>query len=707
MASGWPANPLRWAVAIASMVPSLAIGAEPRRDAKAAEELAGYDAIVTAEDREHWAFRPVEKPPAPEVKRRDWARNPIDRFVLAGLEEAGWSPAPPVGPRALLRRLYLDVTGLPPTPDEQERFLAAFERDPLAVERVVDDLLSRPAYGERWGRHWLDVVRFAETNGYERDATKPFAWRYRDYVIRSFNDDTPYDRFIVEQLAGDELPDDQVTPETLVAVGYYRLGPWDDEPADPKQDRADQLDDLVATTSEVFLGLTLACARCHNHKFEPLTMHDYYRMVAVFDPLKRPQQGRSEVPLPLGTPAEIAAEAERDARMRPLLLAQREIRKQTDSAETAARLAAVEEQIRRLRAERPDLPRGYRLDEPSAVPPETHLLLRGQAANPGPRVAPGVPAVLTSQPLTFPDPAPGARTTRYRLTLARWIASPRNPLTARVMVNRVWQAHLGAGLVRTPGDFGTAGEPPTHPELLDWLASWFVENGYSLKKLHRLILTSATYRMSTRGNPSYAADDPEDQLLWKFPYRRLEAEAIRDGMLAASGRLNRSMYGPSMYPFIPKEAIESHSDPREVWTSSGEQDASRRTVYAFTKRSLIVPMLELLDFCDTTRSTARRNVTSVPTQALTLLNGDFVNRQARHLADRLEREAGPDPARQVDLAFRLTLCRPPSDAERQMSLRFLGRESGGGAPGPAPARHEALVQFCRAVFNINEFVYPD
>jgi hypothetical protein len=326
-------------------------------------------------------------------------------------------------------------------------------------------------------------------------------------------------------------------------------------------------------------------------------------------------------------------------------------------------------------------------------------LLRGQASAPGPRVGPGVPAVLVSTQPGFRTPSAGSGTTRFRLNLARWVASPDNPLSARVIVNRVWQGHFGVGLVRTSSDFGTAGEPPTHPELLDWLASWFVENGWSVKKLHRLILSSTTYQMSKQQKSSYQSEDPENLLLWRVPYRRLEAEAIRDGMLAASGRLDRRMYGPSMYPAVPRGALEGHSDPNVVWTASNEADAARRTVYAFIKRSLVVPMLDLLDFCDTTRSAARRNVTSVPTQALTLLNGEFVNQQARHFADRLEREAGCDPAGQVDLAFRLALVRPPDEAERRAALSFLAAD----ARGP----HEALVQFCRALYNANEFVYPD
>jgi hypothetical protein len=350
----------------------------------------------------------------------------------------------------------------------------------------------------------------------------------------------------------------------------------------------------------------------------------------------------------------------------------------------------------------PDLPRGYFLEEPSPRPPVTHLLVRGRAAKPGPQVEPGVPAVLVAkQPDFLP---PDQRTSRRRLTLAQWIAHADNPLTARVIVNRVWQFHFGEGLVRTPSDFGVMGEKPTHPELLDWLAHWFVENGWSIKKLHRLILTSNTYRMSKRTVPDYQAADPENRLWWRFPYRRLEVEAIRDSMLAASGQLNRKMYGPSMHPHVPKEALEGSSDPDKIWTPSPEAEAARRTVYAHIKRSMIVPMLEVLDLCDTARSTAKRNVTSIAPQALTLLNGESTNRQARHFAARLVREAGVDPRRQIDLAFRLALCRPPRPGEQQALLTFLLREA---EIRQEKGTEEALVQMCRVIFNLNEFVYPD
>ena len=707
--------------------------------------------------KRHWAFLPVREPRLPDVKNREWIRNPIDRFILAKLEEKNWSPSPDASPRALLRRTYLDLTGLPPALSEQEKFLS--DSSPDRLPHLGAELLSRPAYGERWGRYWLDLVRYAESNGYERDGTKPHAWRYRDYVIDSFNRDKPYDRFILEQLAGDELPD--ASAETLTAAGYYRLGPWDDEPADPAQDRFDQLDDIVRTTSQVFLGVTLGCARCHDHKFDPLTAKDYYSMVAILNPLQRPQDGRSDLDLPAGSRAEFEAVAARDGN---LALRQQKIESLRADARSAflqsgksrlpqaaieafrteaknqsgeqkalaaqhekdlaAELAAaipqeirttiaqLEREIERLKLETPDLPRSYFLHEPSPVPPKTHLLVRGRASNPGPEVEPAVPAVLASLPIQFLGP--DQHTTRQRLSLARWIASPENPLTARVIVNRVWQFHFGEGLVSTPSDFGAMGSPPTHPELLEWLAHWFShEGGWSLKRLHELILASHTYRMSKGWNEACGQTDPENKWLWRFPYRRLEVEAIRDSMLAVSGQLNTRMHGPSVYPFIPKEALEGHSDPAKAWEPFREKEASRRTIYAFVKRSLVIPLLEVLDVCDNTQSTDKRSVTSIAPQALTLFNGDFVNRQAAHLAHRLVKERGEDPAQQIEHAYRLLLCRPPTEREVTSMMQFLHREadplrreSKAGA-SEIQARTEALQQMCRVLFNLNEFVYPD
>ena len=732
---------------------------------------AGHEPSKFEQARDHWAFQPRTKPFPPLLKDPALARrvrNPIDTFIFTKLEARGWQPSPPARPYQLLRRVHLDLTGLPPGLDEQEAFL----RDPTpeSLDRVIDDLLSRRTYGERWARHWLDLVRYAETNGYERDAIKPHVWRYRDYVIRSLNRDKPFNRFVIEQIAGDELPD--VSPETLIATGFHRLAPWDDEPADPLTDRHDQLDDLVRTTSEVFLGQTIGCARCHNHKFEPFTARDYYSMAAIFHPLRRPRNGRRELLRPIGTRAELDAYDARDRKIDALeqkiaaihkgvqaafLMsgrsslparavkafqtpeADRDQLRQSLVAEFSKTLAAeireampasawrvildLEEAICELRERTPTQDLAYILHEPPTKPSPAFLLIRGKATNPGPEVSPAVPAVLSDTAPAFSAWEESNRTSLRRLALARWIAGPGNPLTARVIVNRVWQFHLGEGIVRTPSDFGLMGEPPTHPQLLDWLANWFVNHGWSLKKLHRLMMTSSTYRMSKVWNPAYGAEDPESGLFWCVPYRRLEVEAIRDSMLAVSGRLNPTMYGPSMYPYVPPAALEGSSDPDKIWRPFDETDASRRTIYAFVKRSMIVPMLEVLDLCDTTRSSAKRINTAVATQALTLFNGEFVNRQARHLAERLMREVGPDPRDQIDRAYRLAFARPPTEDERKSLLAFLREEAARAATesstttvssaGTDPKRahqeaeKQALVQLCRVIFNLNEFVYTD
>ena len=740
-------------------------------------ETAGHEPSKFEQARDHWAFQPRTKLSPPVVKDPALARrvrNPIDAFIFTKLEARGWKPSPPARPYQLLRRVHLDLTGLPPSLDEQEAFLR--DPTPASLDRVIDDLLSRRTYGERWARHWLDLARYAETNGYERDPIKPNVWRYRDYVIRSLNQDKPFDRFAIEQIAGDELPD--VSAETLIATGFHRLGPWDDEPADPLTDRYDQLDDLVRTSSEVFLAQTIGCARCHNHKFEPFTARDYYSMAAIFHPLTRPRKGRTELLRPIGGRPELDAYEVRDRKIEALeqkiaairdrvqveLLAagrsslparavkafqtpeaDRDQLQRSLVAEFSKTLAAevreampagvwgaildLEEEICEFRERTPSWDLAYILHEPPTKPSPAFLLIRGKAANPGPEVLPAVPAVFSDSAPAFPDWAESNHTSLRRLALARWIAGRDNPLTARVIVNRVWQFHFGEGIVRTPSDFGLMGERPTHPQLLDWLASRFVEHGWSLKKLHRLVMTSSTYRMSKEWNPAYGTEDPENRLFWRVPYRRLEVEAIRDSMLAVSGRLNPRMYGPSMYPYVPPAALEGSSDPDKIWRPFDEADASRRTIYAFVKRSMIVPLLEVLDLCDTTKSSAERINTAVPTQALTLFNGEFVNRQARHLAERLIREAGADPGDRIERAYRLAFARPPTEDEQKSLLAFLREEAErsatesnaptgpdpatGPSAGPDPihtrqqAERQALVQLCRVIFNMNEFVYTD
>ena len=652
------------------------------------------DETIAPRPQDHWAFQPIQRPPLPAVQDVAWPLNPIDRFVLAKLEARGWRPNPPAEPTALLRRLYLDLIGLPPTVAEQETFLE--DTQPHAHQRLVERLLANPAHGERYARRWQDVVRYADSNGYERDAAKPQVWRYRDYVIEAFNQDLPFARFVLEQMAGDELPD--ADERSVVATGFHRLGPWDDEPADFATDRFDQLDDLVSTTSQAFLGLTIGCARCHDHKFDPLTQRDYYSLVAIFNPLQRPRQGRTELTLPIAPPN--------------------------------VRRTWTEEQQKAL-------PQGYFWDEPAGTPPVTQILIRGNPDQRGDEVQPAVPVILSPQPIPFLPPS--EFTSRRRLTMAHWLVDRTNPLTARVLVNRVWQWHFGEGLVRTPQDFGLTGERPTHPELLDWLAAWFLEEGEgSLKKLHALLVTSQTYRQSRTDRADYAAIDPENRLLWKRSMQRLEVEPIRDCMLAVSGQLDRKMYGPAIYPLIQAEALEGHADKASIWPAYDERAAARRTVYAFTKRSLVVPLLEVFDLCDTTRSSPQRSVTTVPTQALSLYNGQFVIQQATHLAHRLLAEAGPNLDDQLTLAWRLALCRMPTADERNAIKQFFAAqlaESHQGAqpestvPAQSPTNSSApasnsspptteeqtqssrqlaaMIQVCRVLLNLNEFVYTD
>ncbi|MFC5456600.1 DUF1553 domain-containing protein [Prosthecobacter fluviatilis] len=565
--------------------------------------------MIPKKPSEHWAFQPVRRVAVPESAHK----NPIDAFVFGKAEAVRQA-----SPQALLRRVHLDLTGLPPTVEEQVRFAQSGD-----LSAVVDDLLKRPDYGERWARHWLDVVRYADSNGYERDAEKPFVWRYRDYVIEALNEDKPYNRFVMEQLAGDELAERSV--KSVIATGFLRLGHWDDEPADPAADRYDQLDDIVSTTGQAFLGLTIGCARCHDHKFEPLATRDYYSLVAVFNPLQRPANGRKELTVAV------------------------------DGTEV------------------------YAWKEPSAKAPETHVLVRGSPTRFGDLVGPAVPAILVKEQPPFPTA--NDKTTQRRLGLARWMASEQNPLTARVMVNRVWQQHFGQGLVSTANDFGLMGAAPENPELLDWLAHWFMHDaGWSLKKLHRLILASKAWQM---GRSSEAL----------MKYRRLEVEAIRDSMLAVSGRLNPKRFGPAMKPGIPLAALEANTDKDKVWKASDEGEASRRSIYAFIKRGLVVPMFETLDLADTVSSCPQRQVTTVAPQALSLFNGEFVNEQARHFAARLRREAGDDAERQIALAWKLALCREPKGDELAKMLVFL--------------QEQPLEQACRVILNLNEFVYPE
>jgi hypothetical protein len=637
---------------------------------------------VTDKDRAHWAFQPVRRPAVPAVKAPAWTANPVDAFVLAELEAKGLHPNPPADKRELIRRLSYDLTGLPPTPPEVEAFVA--DASPGAYGALVDRLLESPRYGEKWGRHWLDLVRFAETNSYERDNPKPNAWRYRDYVIRSFNQDKPYDRFIREQLAGDELPapgaDTHGSPaEAIIATGYYRLGIWDDEPTDREQARYDGLDDIVATTGQVFLGLTLDCARCHDHKIDPIPQKDYYRFLAFFQNINHYHNG--------GPTDEVRLINQADGRqsfeyLNPQWPKDREeLKKRPPTA--ADRALCVTESGERA--------------------PDTFVLLRGNPQVKGDPVSPSFPQVVSAVNVTIPPRPPAAKTCGRRLVLANWIASADNPLTARVMANRIWQYHFGRGIARSPNNFGTQGDRPTHPELLDWLASEFVAQGWRIKPLHRLIVTSNVYRLSSRSNPAGLSADPNNDWFWRFDMRRLSAEEIRDSILALGGTLNAKMYGPGIYPEIPKEVLAGQSKPGYGWGKSPPQEQARRSVYVHVKRSLLMPILETFDLAETDRSTPVRFATTQPTQALAMLNSDFLNQQAAVLADRLRRDAGADTQKQVRLALALATARPPSAAEVRRGVQLIeDLKSKDDATADT-----ALRYFCLLVLSLNEFVYVD
>ncbi len=656
-----------------------------------------------------WAFRPVVRPEVPRVEAEPGAiRNPIDAFLLRSLNANGLVAAPEADRRTLIRRLSFDLTGLPPTPREVEAFV--HDPSPDAYESLVDRLLASPHYGERWARYWLDLVRYAETHGYERDDPKPNAWKYRDWVVRSLNADKPYDRFLIEQLAGDEMPD--ATFETKIATGIHRLGLIDDEPADPVMDRFDQLDDMIKTVGTTFLGLTIHCARCHDHKFDPIPQADYYRMVAIFAPGKRFVRDSVEsISVVLASESEQTRVAELNRAVDRQIASIRE-RLQGLGEVSKPLKDELEARIKALETNRPAmLPMALGLtdDGPTAEP--TKLLKRGDAHSPGPEVAPGFLSAIEPEPPAI-RPAAAGHSTGRRLALARWIASPTNPLTARVLVNRLWQYHFGRGIVGTTSDFGAMGDEPSHPDLLDWLASEFIARGWSLKAMHRLMVTSAAYRRAGSWDEKAAELDPDNTLLWRMAPRRLEAEPVRDAILSVSGDLNLEVGGPSVMPPIDQAVLAGQSRPGNGWSVSPPAEAARRSLYVKVKRTLALPELEVLDAADNNEPCPRRAVTTTAPQALTLLNSAFLHEQAAHFAARLKRETGDDPVRQIDRAFTLALARPPSDDERRQSLEFLDAQAGriaqrSRAEDRSDPNGEALRAFCLVLLNTNEFVTVD
>ena len=756
------------------------------------------DPELKPKDRQHWSFKPPVRAEIPKTKQQ--VSNPIDAFVLARLEKEGLKLSPQADKLTLIRRVTLDLTGLPPTPEEVDAFLK--DDAPDAYEKLVERLLASPHFGERWATHWLDVVRFAESNGFEADSDRPHAWRYRDYVVKSFNDDKPYDQFVKEQLAGDELAgkDAKDKPELLVATGVHRCGPVHLTSGNLNPDllRQEVLTEMVNGVGAAFLGLTFACTRCHDHKFDPLSAGDYYRLEAFFANAKY-------------VDVDFAIEAERDARKKkvdelnakiaPLKKqvadldapVREQITKQKrekleqkykDALDTPAekrtpeqktlaahantlikvswdevlgamtpanrdKRSALREKLHALEAQLPSpTPAAWAIQNTGSA--KSFVLKRGDVTRKALEVSPGFPRVL----VTGETPQP-----KTRRELADWLTKPDHPLTARVIANRLWQHHFGRGIVATPNDFGTRGQLPTHPELLDWLASELVRptppaplpagrgekdkapsdsplpagrgaggvgpTPWSLKHIHRLIVTSATYRQSATATHG-AKIDPDNKLLWKMNRRRLEAEAIRDSVLTAAGTLNPQLGGPSVkVPLEPEvyDLIFTEGEPDGLWPVTPDaRQHTRRSVYLFNKRNVRQPMLEAFDQPDTLNSCADRPVSTFAPQALILMNSPFVHAQAKVMAVSIVKDAGDDTSKQLDTLYRRCVGRLPSEMERKLATEFLAAQADtirdrlrarlpvGIDPDTLPAgsdlaRVRALADLCVVLFNTHEFVY--
>ena len=725
---------------------------------------------------DYWAFKLPVQAPVPTVART--FSNPVDRFLEKARQEKGLKAAPKADRLSLLRRAYMDLIGLPPKPAEIDAFMK--DTAPGSWERLIDKLLASPHYGERWGRHWLDAARYADSSGYENDTDQPNMYRYRDYVVRAFNDDKPYNTFLKEQIAGDEIPNR--TDDSLIATGFLRLGPRvrNHERANPMR-RHDYLDDVLGAIGKGMLGMTVQCARCHDHKFDPILMKDYYAMSASI-------YGYVEVEYPLG-PREQA-----DAYMRQLTetedkvaalkerieeldepyrhkLALEEIRKKFSpetvravekpesertpgekllaiqvlqrgvqiksadadkimSPEDAAKKKALNDEITAINAAMPkappmasivtdgdwrSVPLGYGDRNEGACPkcelefagagkyiefgpgnanykvPTSFFLMRGDPDSKAYPTKPGFLSVITKGNTPTEIPPANGRTSGRRLAMAEWLISRDNPLPARVIVNRIWQHHFGKGIVPTLDNFGKMGEQPTNPQLLDWLAVEFMNKGWSIKQMHRLMMTSEAYQMASAYNDAVSAkNDPDDTYLWKYRIRRLEGEIVRDNIMAVAGSIDLTMGGPAIFPHVDESFIKTlfrgiyrnQDDAPNVW---------RRSIYIYAKRTMPNPMLQAFDLADMSQSFGARHVSTVPTQALQLLNADFVLNQAQLFADRLKKEAGDDVARQIDLAYRIALTRPPTSRELSMASDMIGEGS--------------LVDFTNVMLNLSEFLY--
>jgi hypothetical protein len=645
----------------------------------------------TPRERSHWAFVKRSTPAVPTFQSaadQAWARTPIDAFILQRMQREGLQPSSAADRTTLLRRLYFDVIGLPPTPREVEAFLK--DKAPDAYPKLVEKLLASPQYGERWGQHWLDVVRFAETDGFEYDTHRNDAWRYRDYVIKSFNEDKPYDRFVMEQLAGDEL--DATNDELLIASGFNRLGPLRKNAGNQEvaSSRNEVLTEMTNVVGSAFLGVTIGCARCHNHKFDPVRQSDYYRIQAYF-------AGVYDKDIPKASAEEQAArKAKADPIEKEITKVNSEILKLNGKMDAASmeQQATLKKKLEELQDQLPPpLPALHSVTDLPEKKSPIHLLTRGEYDKKGARVGMRPLGVLLEDGTPeLPD-----STAKPRAELAKWIVDPNNPLTARVMVNRIWQYHFGRGIVATANDFGRMGARPTHPELLDYLANEFVSHNFSVKHIHRLILNSNTYQQASAppSDPALKAlvnkKDPENKFYSHFNRQRLAAEQLRDAMLAVSGTLNLKQGGTSVMVPIDPGLVNMLYKPSQWVPAKDPREHTRRTIYLIAKRNLRLPMMEAFDAPDLQASCARRESSTHAPQALELMNGAFANEQAEAFAKRLETEAGPNLRKQIDLGYRLVTGRPAKPKEIQVALEFLKTQ---------PKREFALT-----LLNLNSFLY--
>jgi hypothetical protein len=713
----------------------------------AAQRPQPFTAQTLNKAQTHWAWQPIKKPTVPTIRNPQSAiRNPIDSFIAARLAEAGLTPSPEADRRTLIRRLYFDLLGLPPSPERVRQFIA--DRDPRAYEKLVDELLASPRYGERWARHWLDVVHYGDTHGYDKDKPRPNAWPYRDYVIRAFNEDKPYARFVEEQIAGDVLYPG--TRDGYQAMGFIAAGPWDfighaelpETKIDGKIARHLDRDDMVANTIGTFNSVTVHCAQCHNHKFDPIPQEDYYSLQSVFSALDRADKKYF-----VGDAAKTERFNQLDGRQRDLAERKRvierdaakeageaitkldaliaEAAKNPDNAKELADLRkqraqlvdvamkpekraerdAIAAELTQLNAELAKFPKpeivyagmvhygtgtfigtGANGGKPRPI----YLLARGQVTTPGREVTPGALSMLSFQPARF-TVAKDAPEGERRAALAHWITDPNNPLTWRSIVNRIWQYHFGAGLVTTPNDFGLNGARPSHPELLDWLAAEFRDTGGSLKKLHKLIVMSATYRQTSTQHSALNTQH-SNELLWRQNRRKLEAEAVRDAVLTVSGKLDLTMSGPGWQDFVVEHPEHS---PHYEYGLADPEDARtwRRSIYRFIVRSQTQPWMTALDCADPSMRVDKRNESLSPLQALALLNNGFMITQAQHFAERLQKEKPNDLAAQIERAVWLAFGRKATATEQQKYLVF--------------ARRYGLPNFCRVLLNLNEFTFAD